>query len=221
MVNEIENLENYLLTMLKEKKITVAELSSVTEKIIENYSQTAFPNVKVGWYAFANGKFSSDKNAYSDLLGVVAWINPNKNALKGSRGLILLRDELNEVWQTKKCLTNISDSDNGEENTEKCEKVSLNRGISFPLFEWCKNYTKRTGKKVFVPAINQLIKISKNLDTINNSLKDIKSPILKGWVVSSTECNQWRQYSICFPYLIEGRCGKTDRKAIARIVTTF
>ncbi len=221
MTGEVEKLENYLLDLLKEKKITVTELSSVTEKIIENYSQTAFPDVKVGWYAFVNGKFSPDKNAYSDLLGVVAWINPNKNALKGSRGLILLRDELKEVWQTKKCLTNISDSDNGEENTDKCEQVSLNRGISFPLFEWCKNYTKRTGKKVFVPAINQLIKIAKNLDIINNSLKAIKAPILKGWVVSSTESNQWRQRSIGFPYAVEGLCVKTDEKLVARIVMAF
>ena len=221
MIEEVVKLENYLLDLLKEKKITVMELSSVTEKIIENCSQTAFPNVKVGWFAFANGKFSPDKNAYSDLFGVVAWINPDKNALKGSRGLIILPDELNDVWQTRKCLTNISESDNGEENIEKCESFSLNKDVSFPLAEWCKNYSKRIGKKVFIPAIKQLLEIAKNVDIINPSLKEIRAPILKGWVVSSTEANQWRQCSVCFPYVVDGRCGKTDKNLIARIVIAF
>lgn len=221
MKDNIENLENYLLDLLKEKKITVTELSSVTEKIIENYSQTAFPVVNVGWFAFANGRFSADKNAYADLLGVVAWINPDKNALKGSRGLILLPDELSDVWQEKRCLTNISDTKNGEDNTEKYEQFSLNNNISFPMLERCKNYSKRTGKNVFVPAINQLREIAKNVEAINVSLKVIRAPILKDWIFSSTEYNIWREYSVFFPIGCDGLCSKIEKKCSTRFVISF
>lgn len=221
MSEESIKLENYLLDLLNEKKITLTELSSVTQKIIENYTQETFPNVKVGWYAFANGKFSADKKAYENLLGVVAWVNSDRSALKGSRGLILLPDALDDVWQTKKCLTNTSDKDNGEENTEKCKQAFLKNKASFPLVDWCQQYNKRTKQKAFIPAINQLLKIAENVDVINISLKGIKSPLLKGWVMSSTECNQWRQYAVCFPYVLDGACGKSDSKIVKRVVIAF
>lgn len=217
----MDELKEYILLLLKEKKLTIAELSSVVDSVISSYSQSYFPNVEVGWYAFANSRFSVDKNAYPDLLGVVAWVNPDKNALKGNRGLILLKDRICSEWVAKRCLTNISDIDNGEENTEKCRLFSQENAVSFPGVDWCEQYSETMKVQAFVPSIAQLLKVAKNTTIINSALRKIKAPTLQGWVFSSTEHNKGRQKSVLFPEGCEGYCCKADKKVFINFVMAF
>ena len=54
--------------------------------------------IDVGWYAFANGEFSHNYTVYADLLGVVAWINPDENAPKGKQGIIIALKQAYFYW---------------------------------------------------------------------------------------------------------------------------
>ena len=214
-------LENNLLALLEERKITVKELKNLVDNVIDRYEQKFFPKIELGWYAFANGRFSADKNAYADLLGVVAWLNPDQNAIKGKRGLILLPKEINCFWQEKKVKTSICDEENGLENTKKLLSFSQNRKIIFPALEKCIQYRKDGYGEVFVPALNQLLLIGKNTEIVNNALKNIKGDLLRNWTFSATEFNQWRQCSVLFSSLCAGFCEKKLKNAVTRFVVAF
>ena len=67
--------------------------------------------IEVGWYAFEGDKFSPNPNAYPNLQGVVAWLNPDPNAPVGKRGLILTPDAMLKLWADKNCETGIGDEE--------------------------------------------------------------------------------------------------------------
>ncbi len=145
--------------------------------------------VKLGWYAFAGGKFSADPNAYPNCQGVVAWLNPNTNAPAGKRGLILAPDEVKLVWSDKNCETGIDDEEDGQANTLKLIVYGKEHGINFPAAEWCYAYSKNVVKpgEGFLPALNQLKRIIDNRFLINPSLLKIGGKILNDWAWSSSE----------------------------------
>lgn len=216
MENEILIVEQYLLEKIQEKKITLADLSRITKKIIGSFSQGS-ADLEVGCYAFEGGRFSSNKSAYSDLLGVVAWLNPDPNAPSGSRGLILLPDEVCDVWQTKKIQTNVCNKQDGEKNTQALLEL-YGEAISFPALKWLKEYNKRAVEKAFVPAVEQVVCIVKNTEKVNPALKKIGGAVLSGWIFSSTEYNTHRQASVLVPVGCEGFCGKKQEHAVRFVV---
>ena len=167
---------------LQEQETVQVEKSAIEVK-------TFFSEVKVGWYAFAGGKFSPDPDSYPNCQGVVGWVNPDKSAPQGQRGLIVTPDEVKKAWSDKDCETNIKDEYDGKGNTEKLIVYGKAHGISFPAAEWCVRYSKngvRPGEG-FMPSKEQLKLIVANRELVNPALQGIGGIILDGWYWSSSE----------------------------------
>ena len=160
--------------------------------------KTFFSEVKVGWYAFAGGKFSPDPDSYPNCQGVVGWVNPDKNAPQGQRGLIVTPDEVKKAWSDKHCETNIKDEYDGKGNTEKLIAYGKAHDISFPAAEWCVRYSKngvRPGDG-FMPALKQLERIVANRKIVNPALQKIGGIILDGWIWSSSEYSYYGAWCV-------------------------
>ena len=168
--------------------------------------KTFFSEVKVGWYAFAGGKFSPDPDSYPNCQGVVGWVNPDKNAPQGQRGLIVTPDEVKKAWSDKHCETNIKDEYDGKGNTEKLIAYGKAHDISFPAAEWCAQYSKNGVKpgEGFMPASEQLKLIVANRKIVNPALQKIGGIILDGWIWSSSE---YTDYGAWLVYANNGHVG--------------
>ena len=163
------------------------ETVQVEKSVVE--VETFFSEVKVGWYAFAGGKFSPDPDSYPNCQGVVGWVNPDKSAPQGQRGLIVTPDEVEKAWSDKDCETNIKDGYDGKGNTEKLIAYGKKHKIKFPAAEWCNAYCKNGVKpgEGFMPAKEQLERIVANREIVNPALQKIGGIILGGWIWSSSE----------------------------------
>ena len=168
--------------------------------------ETFFSEVKVGWYAFAGGKFSPDPDSYPNCQGVVGWVNPDKSAPKGQRGLIVTRDQREKQWSRKDCKTYVRDQHDGKANTEKLIAYGKAHGISFPAAEWCNTYCWNGVKagEGFLPALTQLERIIANRGIVNPALQKIGGIILDGWIWSSSE---YTDYGAWLVYANNGHVG--------------
>lgn len=157
-----------------------------------------FAEVKVGWYAFAEGKFSPNPHEYPNLQGVVAWLNPDKNAPEGKRGLILLPEEVKRQWATTACFTNCIDEEDGYANTQSLLALGKEKNLHFPAAEWCAQYHLNGIKlgEVFLPAHMQLHNMVRNLREINEALAKIDGMLLRNWVWSSTDANYYYAWGV-------------------------
>ena len=114
-MNKIKDVENYLKNLLFSGEITIEELENLSVRLRDELKQpkkknaSSFSEVEVGWYAFAGGKFSPDSDAYPNCQGVVGWVNLDKNAPEGQRGLIITPDEVEMMWSDKYYETKIKD----------------------------------------------------------------------------------------------------------------
>ena len=159
---------------------------------------SSFSEVEVGWYAFAGGKFSPDSDAYPNCQGVIGWVNPDKNAPEGQRGLIITPDEVEMMWSDKYYETNIKDEYDGKGNTERLIAYGKKCKINFPAAEWCVAYCKngvRPGEG-FMPAKEQLKRIVANRMIVNPALQKIDGIKLSGWIWSSSEYNSYAAWSV-------------------------
>ena len=194
-MNKIKNVENYLKNLLFSGEITIEELENLSVRLRDELKQpkkknaSSFSEVEVGWYAFAGGKFSPDSDAYPNCQGVVGWVNPDKNAPEGQRGLIITPDEVEMMWSDKYYETNIKDEYDGKGNTEKLIAYGKKCKINFPAAEWCAAYCKngvRPGEG-FMPSKEQLKRIVANRMIVNPALQKINGVELSGWIWSSSE----------------------------------
>ena len=171
----------------EQQQLQEQETVQVEKSAIE--VETFFSEVKVGWYAFAGGKFSPDPDSYPNCQGVVGWVNPDKSAPKGQRGLIVTRDQREKQWSRKDCKTYVRDQHDGKANTEKLIAYGKAHGISFPAAEWCNTYCWNGVKagEGFLPALTQLERIIANRGIVNPALERIDGVKLGGWIWSSSE----------------------------------
>ena len=192
-----QELNDFLLSLARKYRLSVSELKNLVAEVAQELkSGSNVPRsaqIKVGWYAFEGGKFSSDPEAYPNLQGVVAWLNPDPNAPIGKRGLILMPDEVKLIWATDYYDTGIDDEEDGQANTRKLIAYSIAHGqknrMRFRAAEWCYAYYNDGVKPGdgFLPAKNQLKRIVDNLDIVNPALEEIGGKILKHWIWSSSE----------------------------------
>ena len=190
-------------------KASVAELSHQTVSASQSTPETndsAVPEIQVGWYAFAGGKFSPDPNAYPNCQGVVGWVNPDKSAPQGQRGLVITPDEVEMMWSDKHCETNIKDEYDGKGNTKELIAYGKAHDIAFPAAEWCAQYSKNgvNPGEGFMPASEQLKRIVANRKIVNPALQKIGGIILDGWIWSSSE------YSYNYAWLVNASYGGVD-----------
>lgn len=154
--------------------------------------------IKVGWYAFAGGKFSPDHNAYSNLQGVVAWLCPNYIDPLGRKGLIITPEAVREIWSNKCFRTEIGSEEDGPENTERLLIYGRKHEVSFPSAEWCYLYSKNGVKpgEGFLPALMEIKRIVANRDVVNLALDKIGGVPLDGFIWSSSEFGKYRAWGV-------------------------
>ena len=78
--------------------IESGELSEKSKLI--NSTEDIRNKTNLYWYYFANGQFSPDPNAHKACMGVVGWINPNKNAPDGNKIYIVMPKQYNCVFSS-------------------------------------------------------------------------------------------------------------------------
>ena len=173
------------------KEETLSIVNEVFEEML--YSKSRKPeicdSVNVGWYAFEGGKFSPNPDAYPNLQGVVAWCNPNLDAPKGQRGLIITPEQQSLLWGERYCKTGIGGKEDGSVNTKEILAYGHAHKIKFPAAEWCANYSKHGIKpgEGFLPAEEQLLMIAANSKVINVALRKIRGATLEGCCWSASE----------------------------------
>ena len=145
--------------------------------------------LQVGWYAFAGRKFSPKLSAFPCCMGVLAWINPDKNAPVGQRGLILTPERVWRAWSNVFCLTEVMGENDGKFNTQKLLAYGKEHKVSFWAADWCAKYNRHGVKKGegFLPAKEQLEQIMANCNDINLSMEKINGRKVEGIIWSSSE----------------------------------
>ena len=130
--------------------LSIAGLKPVTRKEEILVEEEKFPDLKVGWFAFAKGLFSENADAFDNLLGVVAWVNPDKQAPSGQRALIVTPHETHQIYSSVYQLTEIRDKLDGKTNTEKLLQYGKMHQVSFPAAEMvCRRWGKSRCAKFF------------------------------------------------------------------------
>lgn len=188
MDKERQRQKEMLSAIVKIYKLTKEQMLGLLEEV---YANNGLSNqlISVGWYVFEGGKCSPAPNAYPNLQGVVAWVNPDPNAPIGQRGLILMPDEVTLKWADEYCETVIRDEEDGQGNTKSLIAYGKEHGVCFPAAEWCSNYSKNGVKpgEGFLPATHQLERIFANKDVIDSALKKIGADTLVNWLLSSSD----------------------------------
>ena len=129
---------------------------------------------KLYWYFFANGEFSADANAYKGCIGVVGWINPDKNAPIGNRVYIVLRKQISCIFSSVNSTLKTTNEYDGYNNTQLILQHSRENKISFPAVSYCDDICKlRNFQKPFLPAKEQAICLAKNSHGIKNALAKV------------------------------------------------
>jgi len=152
---------------------------------------------QVGGYAFVNGLFAPYSDAYSGLLGVVAWLNPDINAKEGERGLILIPNKFSDKWSNSYGKTQINHLSDGMHNTDKLMVWSNLKKYNFYAAQKCINYHSKGIEKgqAFLPAVNQLSEIVKNVTPIRAAMRELGLEF-GGKLLSSTEYNHYYAYTV-------------------------
>ncbi len=101
----------------------------------------------------------------------------------GRHGKVVSLDMSRLAWCTneeydKKLAVNAYSYDDGAFNTNQISDLA-----AYPAVQWC----KKKGDNWYLPARNELIKISNNLDVINTTLRNHNSPVISDHYWSSTE----------------------------------
>lgn len=180
---------------------------------------------EVGWYAFADGKFSPEPDSYPNCWGVVGWVNPDKRAPQGRRGLIVVPDAIRASWSGKNCKTDIKNIYDGQSNMSRLLVYGRSHDVVIPAAEWCADYGKNGVKagEVFWPAKEQLEGIVANRDVVNSALEIIGGVKLTGWIWTSCEHSYSLAVSTCADNGLVGRSahGIKARKRFVRCVIAF
>ena len=184
--------------------LSIAGLKPVTRKEEILVEEEKFPDLKVGWFAFAKGLFSENADAFDNLLGVVAWVNPDKQAPSGQRALIVTPHETHQIYSSVYQLTEIRDKLDGKTNTEKLLQYGKMHQVSFPAAEWCAAVGAKADVQSFLPSIVQCKRMVANCSDVNQSLELVGGDIIDGMLLSSTE------YGIFNVWVVDSNFGRAD-----------
>ena len=155
--------------------------------------------IKIGWYAFAGGLFSPDKDAFPNCQGVIGIINDDPYAKEGNRVKVVLRHQEELEWCEKEIYTEVTDGDNGRENTRRLLEYGKKKGICFPAMEFARDYNFDGVKagEAYVPARNELKKLSNNFKAVDDALRQIGSYFNEHYW-SSSEHSSYRARGVRF-----------------------
>ena len=153
--------------------------------------------VDIGWYAFAGGHFSPNKDAYPNCQGVIGIINDDPTAKEGNRVKVVLRHQKELKWCEKIIYTGVIDVNNGKENTRRLLEFGKKKGIKFPAMAFAQDYAFDGVKagEAYVPARDELKELSKNFKVIDDALNQIGSSF-DDWYWSSSELTNFFAWSV-------------------------
>lgn len=155
-------------------------------------------DMQVGYYVFSSGIISKDKDADSQISGVIVWKNSDENAKLGSRALLITLDRVKKAWSNlHKDFGGTNDVD-GKANTQAILQSAANQGLKAPAAMYCNEYAERgvSAGEGFLPSKEQLLQAAKNYNRINSALINAGVPSLCGIYVSSTEYNKDREWQV-------------------------
>ncbi len=155
-------------------------------------------DMQVGYYVFSSGIISKDKEADSQISGVIVWKNSDENAKLGSRALMITLDRVKKAWSNlHKDFGGTNDVD-GKANTQAILQSAANQGLQAPAAMYCNEYAERgvSAGEGFLPSKEQLLQAAKNYNRINSALINAGVPSLCGIYVSSTEYNKDREWQV-------------------------
>lgn len=162
------------------------------EKLLEANMEVAddvFSHLRIGWYLFANGKFSPNPDTFSKPIGVVAWMKPDLHARAGERGIIILFDKYYGEWSQQNLLLFANDPSDGDKNTQLILRKAKALEISIPVAEFCEEVNKTIGwTSVFIPAYKQLDRIATGYTVIRDAFQAVGKTFYE-LLFSSTECD--------------------------------
>ena len=172
-----------------------------TQKLTETLAQKCAAinqTMHVGYYVFSSGVVSKDKDADSQISGVIVWKNSDENAAPGSRALMISLDRVKKAWSDLHIELGITDEQDGQTNTESILRKAAAKDIQAPAANYCHEYAERgvSAGEGFLPSKEQLLKASKNYESINRALINAGAPGLYGIYISSTEYNKDREWQV-------------------------
>ena len=175
------------------------------EKVFCQLELDAALEPRVGWYAYVNDIFAPYPDAYSELLGIVSWLNPDANAPIGKRGLILIPQKFTDKWSNNYGRTGVNHSSDGKNNTKELMVWNKLKKYVFYAAQACFNYKAKGIEKgeAFLPAVEQLSDIVKNAYTIRLAMKELGLDF-KGKLLTSTE------YTNHFAYTVDVETGEVS-----------
>ncbi len=152
---------------------------------------------QVGWYAYANGIFAPYSDAYSGLLGIISWLNPDAKAKQGERGLILIPKKFTDKWANNYSITRVNNTLDGQSNTNKLVAWSKIKNYVFYAAQACSRYNTLGVEKgqAFLPAVEQLSAIAKNVTSIRTAMRDLGLNF-EGKLLTSTEYGNHFAYTV-------------------------
>lgn len=153
----------------------VASIFARKREVIQLDKEEAFSKISAGWYAYEGGKFSNHPDVFPNCQGVVGWVNLDKNAPVGQRGLIMLPEVPTLLWSDIPCEIGVTSFyKGGRFNTEKLLAYGREHNIRFPAAEWCASYCKNGIKpgEVFLPGVDEMIGLfGISIDYVNTALR--------------------------------------------------
>lgn len=196
-------LKSWMRTTIEVLQLSKDDIVSIVDEVfadVANPKSTGAEidsDVQVGWYAFEGAKFSPNPRTYPNLQGVVAWVNPDKNAPKGKRGLIVTPEQVQKIWAKQDGMIGIVNLNDGFVNTQQLMAYAKDNNVKFPAAEWCANYSQNGVKpgEGFLPAIYQVRLMVSNHKIVNRSLVVIGGDKLVGWIWSSSEYGKGKAWN--------------------------
>ena len=120
------------------------------------------------------------------------------------------------TWGESGVTTGVTDQNNGKLNMAAIQSIS-GWGTRYPAFKWCADI----GDGWYLPALNELKEIYNHKAVLNevllaNGMDELASK--DGWVLSSTEENDYLAYSLSFSSGIVYHSGKPDNHAVRAVL---
>ena len=165
-------------------KISVC--SDKTEEVSVQSEEAVLPDVVCpGMYYYSDRTISAEVIPEKQISGVVGWVDES-----GRHGLVLGLQEAELPWSSV-YLKPGTFKKSGKENTRLILEAARRQNKKAAAAEWCAAYAfdgVRVGE-AFLPSKDELVKIFRNLDSVQEALEEIKQPQLEeyDWYRSSSE----------------------------------
>lgn len=138
----------------------------------------------------------------------------------GWHGKIVSLDYSEELWAVDAVIENrtgATSNTGGMSNMNKIKELP-NWEDNYPAFAWCASL----GSDWYLPAVDELVLISENMDAVNMGLSRRGYEGLTGWYWSSTE-SSYDESHACYVKVDDGHTGTASKTfgAYVRAVSAF